>query len=71
MFTNLLPGATKSAATMQQMENLVSQQALMIGYIDDFKLMMIITLCALPLAWILKKPEPREMAPGQAPVAHD
>ena len=56
---------------MQQMEGLVSQQALMISYIDDFKLMMIITLCALPLAWVLRKPEARPMAPGQAPVAHD
>jgi DHA2 family multidrug resistance protein len=71
VFTNLLPGAAKNPVIMQQMEGLVSQQALMISYIDDFKLMMIITLCALPLAWVLRKPEARPMAPGQAPVAHD
>ena len=29
----------------------------MISYIDDFKLMMIVTLCAIPLALLLRKPQ--------------
>ena len=28
----------------------------MISYVDDFKLMMIVTLCAIPLALLLRKP---------------
>lgn len=35
----------------------------MIGYIDDFRLMMLITLAALPLALLLRKPRV-----GGAPV---
>jgi DHA2 family multidrug resistance protein len=35
----------------------VNQQALMISYIDDFKLMMIVTLCAIPLAFLLRRPK--------------
>ena len=56
-------------AMVQQMDNLVNVQALMISYIDDFKLMMIVTLCAIPLALLLRKPA--RMAPGEAaPAAH-
>ena len=29
----------------------------MIGYLNDFKLMMILTLAALPLALLLKRPK--------------
>ena len=70
-FNMVVPPGTLTAATLQQMEGLVSTQALMISYIDDFYLMMVITLCALPLAWFLRKAQPRSMAPGEAPVAHD
>ncbi len=34
----------------------VTRQALMIAYLDDFKAMMIATLCAIPLVLLLKKP---------------
>ena len=34
----------------------INRQALMIAYIDDFYLMMIITLLALPLILLLRKP---------------
>ncbi len=70
-FNMVVPPGTLTAATLQQMEGLVSTQALMISYIDDFYLMMVITLCALPLAFMLKKAQPRVMPPGEAPVAHD
>jgi DHA2 family multidrug resistance protein len=61
----------RNPLTLQIMDGLVNQQALMIGYIDDFKLMMLVTLAALPLIWILRKPAPRPLSPGQAPIAHD
>jgi len=35
---------------------LVNQQAAMIAYLDDFKLMMILTLVAVPLVMLLKRP---------------
>ncbi len=64
--TSLLPSETPIG--LQSLDGLVNQQALMISDLDDFKLMMMITLCALPLAWILKK----HMTDGPAPqMAHD
>jgi DHA2 family multidrug resistance protein len=53
---------------LSQMDNLVNQQALMISYIDDFKLMMIVTLCAIPLVFLLRKPKAAALA--GAPAAH-
>ena len=38
------------------MDGLVTQQAAMIGYIDNFVLMLIFTLLALPIVFILQKP---------------
>ncbi len=46
---------------------LVNIQALMISYINDFKLMMIVTLCAIPLVFVLRKPN-RAPAPAEAAV---
>ena len=37
-------------------DGLVNQQAAMIAYLDDFKLMMILTCCAIPLVLLLKRP---------------
>ncbi len=39
-----------------QIDGLVNIQALMISYLNDFKLMMIVTLCAIPLVFLLRKP---------------
>ncbi len=44
-------------------DQLVNQQALMISYVNDFKLMMLVTLVAIPLALLLRKPKPA--APGE------
>lgn len=43
-------------SALSQLDALVTQQSLMISYINDFKLMMIVTLCAVPLALILRRP---------------
>lgn len=62
-----MPGAAAgNVSTLSQLDQLVNQQALMISYIDDFKLMMIVTLCAIPLALLLRKPK---MAAAGAPAA--
>ena len=49
-------GASGDARSLIQLDGLDNQQALMISYVDDFKLMMIVTLCALPLALMLRRP---------------
>ena len=69
--TSLVPSVHPTSVnptSLQILDGLVNQQALMISYLDDFKLMMIITLRALPLAWVLKKPD---TAPVQMQMAHD
>jgi MFS transporter, DHA2 family, multidrug resistance protein len=45
-----------------------TRQAAMVAYIDDFKLMMIIIIVALPLLLLLRTPS---SIPGAAPVALD
>jgi DHA2 family multidrug resistance protein len=53
------------AQTAAQLDGLITQQSLMIAYLDDFKAMFLITLASLPLLLLLRyrKPGP---APGQA-----
>jgi DHA2 family multidrug resistance protein len=52
------PAAANGDPTMlSALEQLVNVQSLMIAYIDDFKLMMIVSLCAVPLALLLRKPD--------------
>jgi len=55
-----------NSVALSQVDGLVNIQALMISYLDDFKLMMIITLMALPLVFMLRKPD--GPAAGGAPV---
>ncbi|WP_328799560.1 DHA2 family efflux MFS transporter permease subunit [Sandaracinobacteroides hominis] len=47
----------------------VNQQALMIAYLDDFKLMMFLTLAALPLVMLLQRP-PKQPAAGKDEDMH-
>ena len=50
----------------------ITRQAAMVAYIDDFKLMMIVLLCALPLVLLIrvapKQPAIAAPAPGTAPA---
>jgi DHA2 family multidrug resistance protein len=46
----------------------VSRQAAMIAYVDDFKLMLILTLCVIPLLWLIKPPK-RKIGAEAAHVA--
>ena len=58
--------AAGDPTALSQIDGLVNLQALMISYIDDFKLMMLVTLCAIPLALLLRKPK---AAAAAAPAA--
>ncbi|MFZ2103652.1 MAG: DHA2 family efflux MFS transporter permease subunit [Oricola sp.] len=61
------PGAQAgNPAALSMVDQMVSAQSLMIAYIDDFKLMMVVTLAAIPLALLLRKPE---SAPAGVPAA--
>ena len=61
----LSPGAASGNLTaLAQLDGLVNQQAAMVSYVDDFWLMMLVTLSAIPLALMLRKP-----APAATPVA--
>jgi DHA2 family multidrug resistance protein len=44
----------------------ITRQAAMIGYIDDFVLMMIATLLTVPLIALMRNPRQALMAPGEA-----
>jgi DHA2 family multidrug resistance protein len=62
-FNDNLTGSALSAAAqgdqtaLAMVDGLVNQQALMISYVNDFKLMMIITLFAMPLVLLLRMPK--------------
>ena len=58
-----MPPATDTVLMM--LDNEINRQAMMIAYIDDFWLMMIMTLFAIPLLLLLKKGRKPE---GHAPV---
>ncbi len=45
------------SAAMRVLDGEINRQAAMIAYLDDFKMMMIIILCFLPLLLILKPPK--------------
>ncbi len=59
--------AAGDPASLAQIDQLVNAQAAMISYVNDFKLMMLITLAAIPLALLLRKPKPA--AGNAAPAA--
>jgi DHA2 family multidrug resistance protein len=61
-----LAGFGDTLMTMLNAE--ISRQALMIAYIDDFYVMMLVTLAALPLVWLLRKGKPQA---GGPPVMAD
>jgi DHA2 family multidrug resistance protein len=61
--------AAGDVTALAQLDRLVNQQAMMISYIDDFWLMMLVTMLAIPLALLLRKPKAaRPLAPP--PAAH-
>ncbi|TNB48669.1 DHA2 family efflux MFS transporter permease subunit [Martelella lutilitoris] len=48
----------------------ISLQAAMIAYLDDFKLMMIVTFALMPLVLLLRKPGALKVSPNPADAGH-
>jgi DHA2 family multidrug resistance protein len=44
------------------LNGMITRQSAMIAYLDDFHLMMILTVVSLPLVFLLRKPAPRVMS---------
>ncbi|MBR0551780.1 DHA2 family efflux MFS transporter permease subunit [Stakelama marina] len=63
-----LGSAGDAAAAM--VNGLVTQQAAMVAYLDDFKLMMVMTAVAIPLVFLLKRPEARQGAKAEPVDMH-
>ena len=69
-FTNVAGSLPLDPTTMMAVLNQsASAQAAMIAYVDDFKLMMIITLCAIPLLALMSPPK-RQAAAGGGDSSH-
>jgi DHA2 family multidrug resistance protein len=54
--------AISGTASMAAMNRTITSQAEMIAYNNNFKLMMFLTLCAIPLIALLRKPKPHPQA---------
>jgi len=59
----LNPATTAGAAALNAE---ISRQAAMVAYIDDFRLMLIITVCTAPLLFFMKAPKAQKMDPEHA-----
>ncbi len=49
---------------VSSVNGLLSQQAAMLSFLDDFFLMMLVTLSSLPIVLLLRRPRPKPAAPG-------
>jgi DHA2 family multidrug resistance protein len=47
--------APQSAVALAYINGIITKQALFIAYLDDFKLMMLITFAVLPLLFFMKR----------------
>ncbi len=65
-FPGVLQGATSA---IQSLGGLVTQQAAMIGYLDDFWLMAIVTIASAPLVLLLRRPKGQVAKPDLAHAA--
>ncbi len=53
---------------LSEVDRMVNLQAMMISYVNDFKIPMVMTLVAIPFVFLLRKPK---AAPaGGAPAVH-
>jgi len=54
-----------SQGILMMIDGEVNRQAAMIAYLDDFKLMLILTLVSLPLVFVLRRPAARRAEPAE------
>ena len=58
--TTELPGRTAAFETSDvrpQVNGLITQQSAMLSFLDDFKLMMLVTLVSVPVIFLLRRPK--------------
>jgi DHA2 family multidrug resistance protein len=60
--------ASGDPMALSQMDRMVNIQAMMISYVNDFKILMMMTLIAIPFVFLLRKPKTAPAA--GAPAAH-
>jgi DHA2 family multidrug resistance protein len=68
-FNPLLDGRPNNLADLTAIASLnaeVTRQAMMIAYLDDFKLMMFVALLAVPMLLLLRNPRRQWTADGHA-----
>lgn len=63
-----LLGSTSPVKGLAMVDAMVNQQAAMIAYLNDFKMMMLVTLGIAPLLLLLRKPAPRAAAGDDHPA---
>ncbi len=70
VLAHAMPGAVAGdPASLSSLDGLITQQALMVSYVDDFKFMFIITLLAMGLALFLRSPKKGQGAAAATPPA--
>jgi len=52
-----IPGMLASIPGLEQLNNEITRQATMVAYVDDFRLMFVITLACMPMLLLMKKPQ--------------
>lgn len=60
---NMAQGVEAGHALLPRLDGLINQRAPTISYIDDFKLMMVVTMAAILLTLLLRCPEEGGPAP--------
>jgi DHA2 family multidrug resistance protein len=67
--TQSLSGGVPAASQLAGLNAAVTQQAAMIAYNNDFKLMLILTVIAIPLVALLRAPPRTAGSPAQPAIA--
>jgi DHA2 family multidrug resistance protein len=67
--SSITGGATDTVLAMA--DAIVNKQAAMVAYLDDFKLMMILTLGSIPLVFLLQRPAAPKVGDEPVHVAMD
>mgnify|MGYP003424326640 CR=1 FL=1 len=64
----MLDPATETGRAL--LDELMNRQAAIVAYSNDFKLMMLLTIAAMPLVLLMQGGRHRGAAPADAAVAH-
>ena len=59
-----MAAAQATRAAQGQLYSIVERQAAMLGYLDVYRALMVYTLCAIPVIFLLKSPKPGQASAG-------